>query len=299
MSTKTTLKRIALVAVSALGFGLMTSIAPASAVDATPTALTVGTLPTAQVGVAHAAPITISVPLPTLAGSDSFTVTARVTSSPVGSAFRDLPAKGLTAAGATGVSFGGGIVASGSQVEAKIAIAKASTDTGIIDDCKAVGTGSVAWGCDYTSASRTSAGTSASVVVSVTPDIAGAYTVLVSTNAGSTQALYSAATNDANVSYSFTTASAVASVTLAGVTPASLAGNSNGQIFKATIKDSTGAVAQLAPNETITFSKTSGAGTVTMVGLSATDGSDVGTSSNIYGNLSKLHKWCRLFPFHQ
>ena len=35
MSTKTTLKRIALVAVSALGFGVLSSVAPASAADHT------------------------------------------------------------------------------------------------------------------------------------------------------------------------------------------------------------------------------------------------------------------------
>ena len=35
MSTKTTFKRIALVAVAALGFGVLTSVAPASAGEAT------------------------------------------------------------------------------------------------------------------------------------------------------------------------------------------------------------------------------------------------------------------------
>ena len=43
MSTKTTFKRVALVAVAALGFGVLTSVSPANAADVTPTALTVGT----------------------------------------------------------------------------------------------------------------------------------------------------------------------------------------------------------------------------------------------------------------
>ena len=34
MSTKTTFKRVALVAVASLGFGVLTSVAPASATDA-------------------------------------------------------------------------------------------------------------------------------------------------------------------------------------------------------------------------------------------------------------------------
>ena len=43
MSTKTTFKRVALVAVAALGFGVVTSVAPGSATGAiTPTAVTVG-----------------------------------------------------------------------------------------------------------------------------------------------------------------------------------------------------------------------------------------------------------------
>jgi hypothetical protein len=57
MSTKTTFKRIALVAVAALGFGVLSSVAPASAADIAPTAVTVGTVPTAAVGVLHKTPV--------------------------------------------------------------------------------------------------------------------------------------------------------------------------------------------------------------------------------------------------
>ena len=60
MSTKTTFKRIALVTVAALGFGVLSSVAPATAAPITPTAVTVGTVPTAAVGVAHTIPITIT-----------------------------------------------------------------------------------------------------------------------------------------------------------------------------------------------------------------------------------------------
>ena len=61
MSTKTTFKRVALVAVAALGFGLLTSVAPASATDAP---ATVGT-PTVVGGTTNQ-PVTISVPVSVL-----------------------------------------------------------------------------------------------------------------------------------------------------------------------------------------------------------------------------------------
>ena len=48
MSTKTTIKRIALVAVSALGLGVLSSIAPANAAAGTITGVTVG-----KIGRAH------------------------------------------------------------------------------------------------------------------------------------------------------------------------------------------------------------------------------------------------------
>ena len=53
MSTKTTIKRIALVAVSALGLGMVASVAPASATERVATAVTLGTNSPAQIGRAH------------------------------------------------------------------------------------------------------------------------------------------------------------------------------------------------------------------------------------------------------
>jgi hypothetical protein len=82
MSTKTTLKRIALVAVSALGLGLM-SVAPAKA--AWPTTVTLGT-PTANVAVVGAtSTITAPVTITTAGNSDTFTVSAIPSAWPTGS----------------------------------------------------------------------------------------------------------------------------------------------------------------------------------------------------------------------
>jgi len=252
MSTKTTFKRVALVAVAALGFGVLSSVSPANAVDATPTALTVGTIPTAQVGVAAAVPVTVTVPLPTLAGSDSFTVTVRVTSAPAGSAFTGLASSSKDAAGAAGVSFAAGVYAAGSTTAAVLTVTKGTTDTGIVDDLT-VTSNSAGVGYTYTSAARATAGTSASILVNLTPDVAGTYTVLVSTGAGSTPAAYAA--GDANTTFSLSTAAAVSTVALAAKTGSAVGGTAgNGQIFTATIKDAAGAVSQLGDGQTITLS---------------------------------------------
>jgi hypothetical protein len=82
MSTKTTLKRIALVAVSALGFGLFTAVSPANAAVITPTAVAAGTVPTHRIGVFAETPITITHPAAASDTADSFTVHARVISAP-------------------------------------------------------------------------------------------------------------------------------------------------------------------------------------------------------------------------
>jgi hypothetical protein len=106
MSTKTTFKRVALVAVAALGLGVMTSVAPANARTAA-VAVTLGT-PTANVSVVGQA-TTISAPitLTTLAANDTFVVSAVLQAKPVGStnAVTDLDAVN---GGGTVANVGGG-----------------------------------------------------------------------------------------------------------------------------------------------------------------------------------------------
>jgi hypothetical protein len=250
MSTKTTFKRVALVTVAALGFGVLTSVAPANAAGVVPTAITVGTIPTAQVGVVNTTPITIAAPY-TAGGSDSFTVNVRVTSAPTGSAFQGLATSGKVAAGTVGTTFDAGIYTSNSTIGAKLEVTLPTSNTGILGAAESIGS-SAGVGYDYTSASFTTAPTTRSFSVKLTPDVAGSYTILVSTNSGSTPAVY--AVGDANTTYTVSTASAVSSVTLASVTGSSTAnGSSNGQIFKATIKDSAAVASQLSEGQTITL----------------------------------------------
>jgi hypothetical protein len=253
MSTKTTFKRIALVTVAALGFGVLTSVAPANADGPiAPTAITVGTIPTSgQVGVVHTTPISIAAPY-TTAGSDTFTVMVKVTAAPTGSAFLTLATNGTTGSAATpGVSFDAGVYSrSGStSVAAKSTISKPAASTDLLTYA-AIYDG-LTGGYLYTSAPRTTAGGSSSLNVNITPDVAGSYTVLVSTKNSGTGATYTGAAGELGVTYTFTTGKAVAAVSLSAVTGGSSKSSDVGQVMKVTLKDSAGALASLATGETV------------------------------------------------
>jgi len=89
MSTKTTLKRIALVAVSALSFGML-SLVTTPAANAlgvsVASAITATDVTSARTGVAVTIPVTFTLPSSTVLGTDSLLVLARVTSAPANSA---------------------------------------------------------------------------------------------------------------------------------------------------------------------------------------------------------------------
>jgi len=247
MSTKTTFKRIALVTVAALGFGML-STGTANAGANEPTAITVGTIPTAQVGVANTTPITITLPS-NAATTDTFGIYVRVTAAPAGSQYRSITGTPTLVTGAA---------ATGNTVKAKINIEVNTGNAGALGTVTQLADGlNVGALFSPSNAQVVTTVLSAGFKISVTPDVAGSYTVLVSTNGDANGTLdedgYLA--GDANASYTFTTAAPVSTVTLAQVAPT---GNgiasttkANGMIFKATIKDSTGTVSQLGANETI------------------------------------------------
>jgi trimeric autotransporter adhesin len=266
MSTKTTFKRIALVAVAALGFGVLTSVAPASAAVGTlaPTALTVGTIPTAQVGVALSTPITITAAASALdlAGSDTTTINVRVTSAPVGSAFRGVAGASKLVDGTTAGTFIAPTFASGSTVGAQISFTAVSG--GLVSTTAGIATDQLTVGTNFTTSPKTAAqklaGTAGSLTANITPDVAGTYTVLVSTSTtyatGDTATGIAYAAGQVSVSYTFTTGATASSVVLSAVTGAAPVGGS-GRIYKATIKDSTGVAAQLGVGETINLTSNS------------------------------------------
>jgi trimeric autotransporter adhesin len=256
MSTKTTFKRVALVAVAALGFGVLTSVAPASA-NVTPTLVTVGSVPVAQVGVVHKTPVTFTAPF--AAQSDTHVITVRIISAPAGSAYASTIGNNRTAAGV--VCAGDGTnnwisatcFAPNSTVAADIDI----NSTGTASLNGSVGSEVTAAGRPEVAATLTHSGwvtpdTTSVATVDIMPDVAGSYTVLVSTSIRAEGVATSTfAAGDASATYTFTTGAVASSVTLAAVTGAPIGGSTNGQIYSVTIKDAAGAITQLASGQTI------------------------------------------------
>ena len=262
MSTKTTFKRVALVAVAALGFGVLTSVAPAMAANPTPTAITVGSIPLGQVGVLNRTPVTITVPSTTT--TDSFLVTVKVTSAPVGSAFRttlgqNYQADGTTAACASIIL---GCVAPGSSTVANLTLATGTATVANATQVTPTQASATPLLAQVSSAFTTSGytttyNTSSVINVDLTPDVAGSYTIQVSArnmyDGGTlrTAAGTSYTAGDANATYTVSTSAAAASMTLAAVTGASTTSSDVGQLIKLTLKDSAGLAAQLATGESV------------------------------------------------
>jgi hypothetical protein len=124
MSTKTTFKRIALVAVAALGLGVLTSIAPASAAIESDSLTLSATTGTAVIGETATVAVSLSF-LDTNAGAETMTATAAVLSSPATSTV--VPAFSITSAQSTANTAG---TTSVSTVTMSLASAGAGRVTG-------------------------------------------------------------------------------------------------------------------------------------------------------------------------
>jgi hypothetical protein len=286
MSTKTTLKRIALVAVSALGFGLLGNVVPAQAATASfnTSSLTVGTIPTAQVGVAHKTPITLTAAADTLAlgGSDTVQVSVRVTSAPTGSAFKSFATRTKLADGSTAGTFLAASFAEGNNVGASIGFTATSggiisTTHDLADDLMTVGTN---WTTTPKTAAQRTAGSMGALTVDITPDVAGTYVVLVSTSTTYTNNVTAVAgsytAGDTNVSYTFTTGAAVTAVALSAATGVSTEDTATGQLIKVTL---TGA---LGLNENIVITDNSSTSSLRLVSARTS------TSATVDANASTL-----------
>jgi trimeric autotransporter adhesin len=235
MSTKTLRKRIALVAVSALGFGVLTSVAPASAAFlGAVTSITPGTSSPARVGVATTNTVTLN---GTYANTDTVTVSVRVISAPTGSAF--------ATAAASGASFVSGVQATGTPNAARLTMAAGTATGAAIATTPAfslTGAAAAATARDFVTGvfTTTGAGTTLPVAVSTTPDVAGTYTVLVSvTSTDRAQAAGSFVAGDVSATYSFTTAGSPATVAISAIGGT---GNSGtvGRLVLVSVRDAAG-----------------------------------------------------------
>ena len=232
MSTKTTFKRIALVAVAALGFGVLTSVAPASATQITSSAITAGTVAPTRVGVATEVNVTLT-HADVVEGTDTFTVTATLVSKPAASTATVLNLATGTAV-ETPTKKNGSL--SGNQASATV-----STGTLVI------GAGTAVVGSVFN--------------VALTPDAAGTYTVLVSEG----NATYTA--GNKNTTITFTTAGTPTSIALSTVNSVIATNGVNGSPLKIVLKDADGNVTKPNAFETIKLTSTTGSATFSSASL--------------------------------
>jgi hypothetical protein len=196
MSTKTTFKRVALVTVAALGFGMLTGVATANA--ATVSSITVGTIPTARVGESVTIPITINLSGAGTANETSV-VAAKVSSAPS-------TAGGQTATSVLGATSNNSVTnpifylgtSAAGTVPSSLANTATKSSLDLADNAGVVGgflsgtttAGDIAAGTttgSVAASALTVVHTAASTVtayLTVRPDVAGTYSVLVSVTNG-------------------------------------------------------------------------------------------------------------------
>ena len=297
MSTKTSIKRIALVAVVGLGFGLLTGVAANAAHANNDTnqafAATLDTTQTSyagrvgqQVSIAVTGSVTGSTP--TSPATASLSIAAALTSQPATSSVYATVASvgsalgtGLTLAD-TGTSYGTAAQTNATTI----------TNTGSATNVATI---------NYTSATHAVAVADIAAhtqlaTVTFTPTVAGTYSVVVWNEKDRTVSNYtgtgatSSATNaslsgtESYQTFTINVAAGVGSVSLTPINAVAAAGNSSaagnyGSLVKVQIKDAAGNAATLVPGEFVTLTPTSG-GIVNLVNKSATS-SSAATSYNL------------------
>jgi len=251
MSTKTTLKRIALVAVSALGFGVMTAIAPANAA-VTLSGITAGTPWSGRVNTAGRIPVTVSFAAGA-AANDTITVGIRVTGAPTGSAaFAQATANAvgtpITVLAVTQDNTAG----AGADGRAASAGNVATAQVGNVFNAAAAATITL-------NSDAVAARTSASVNFLFTPDKEGTYSFLMWVGGETWSASYYQTTA------TVTTVGAPTAITLTkyGSIPSVETSSSNGALIRVTMKDANGNATRLATGESLSITS-SGTPNVTL-----------------------------------
>jgi trimeric autotransporter adhesin len=286
MSTKTLRKRISLVAVSALGAGLLSIVSMPASNAATFGTISVGTVPAARAGSLITVPITINV-TPAASG-ETITVAAKAVTAPTSGGLSNAPSVFASSVSTTNADapgavlyFGtaaGQIAASGtalgatytagtglySQVttstnmtdgQSSIGVFKTGTSTAGNIDAAAV-TGSVPATAVELATSGTTA-TTATAYLTIKPDLAGTYTFIVSVSDGSVNRK-SFAAGDTSTMFTVTTAGAPATAALTAIGGSSSTSHSGsyGALYRLTFKDAAGVATSLVGDEAFTITPT-------------------------------------------
>jgi len=230
MSTKTTFKRVALVAVVALGLGGLSAV-PATAAagtGSTISSIAIGTVPTARVGETVTVPVTINTAA-AMAASETIVVAAKITSAPSLNGGQTATSV-LSSASSSGTQVSGNVKfwistsASGNFPAAVIGARTAATSRTTAPTAGTVYIGSAsstagdlaAGGAGTTPAAAMSVATAAAdssetVYVSFIPDVAGSYSFIVSATSWA-----GTGTDTSHMSYVAGDVSAVATVATGG-----------------------------------------------------------------------------------
>jgi len=272
MSTKTTFKRVALVAVAALGLGVISSVAPATAIERTPVSISVASNGALRAGVSGGTlAVTFNLPAGYALG-DSIIVGARVTSAPATSFATSKSAVPGTAAISsstpTTAQFNWSKPASGSGSFGTLNATDVRSSAG--DGLNpAQNSGAQNWTVAREYLSITSSADSTAtqtLLLNFTPDVSGSYTILF--YVGSTAAAYdtqadlgalATSTIGANLTtttFTATTSGTPATAEITSVSGSTITGATGGALYKLTLKDSTGATAALGTGEAITLAST-------------------------------------------
>ena len=276
MSTKTTFKRVALVAVAALGMGVLTSVAPANAAQPVPSLVTIAAPSALRAGVLGSMNITITLPAGTATG-DTVTVAARIVSAPADS-YTTPKAASPTQAAVNSTApedyTGDGVAVGTGGGPDTFYLQNASSGSGsygttqrATNDLSAA-SATLGWTAAETYTINASDSKNSIVQrLSFRPDKSGSYTILVAVSNGtasySTSAELAAAStanltaNTISSSIVVSTAGTPTTAVVAAVTTGAAAGSTNGALFRVTLTDSTGARASLGTGEVITLSSPS------------------------------------------
>jgi trimeric autotransporter adhesin len=276
MSTKTLRKRISLVAVSALGAGLLSIVSMPASNAATFGAISVGTVPAARAGSTITVPITINV-TPAASG-ETITVAAKAVSAPTSGGLSNAPSVFASTVAATNADAAGAVLYFGTAAgqiattsggagtgaysataagvdkdnqKSYIGVFKAGTTTaGNIDT--ATVTGSVPATAQEFATSGTTA-TTVTAYLTIKPDLAGTYTFIVSVSDSAARNSYAA--GDQSTMITVTTAGAPATATLAAVGGSSSTSHSGtyGALYRLTFKDAAGVATSLVGDEAFTI----------------------------------------------
>jgi len=253
MSTKTTFKRVALVAVAALGLGVLTSVAPANATaNKAISSLTAGTMPAARPGVVANLPVT-AVFAASAATTDTITVTAKVISAPTGSVLYNTTSTANSAGALLDITEDSTAFTDASGTFTYFTNASGLTDAQVTENLVVSGTVGT---------------TSGTFRVALKPDVVGTYQILVSGNAATWTA------GNPSTILTVTTTGAPTSMTISSLGKVvEGAASGFGANLAISLKDAAGATTILGANEAINVTTSNSTATTLSVSTLASPSS--------------------------